>query len=453
LDFRAHENSGRIAHLVKTLQDIIFLQVKMDAFNDLMESTRYRARPAEDAYSFPPTMLKMEIDRKIASEGTTKQVMSKDDMWGRDSLFMQAYAHVADELDKELRQTVVGKLDDGQKRAFIVDFKGEGVHDNGGPYRELFGEISRELQSGKISLFVKTPNNKDGNGRDQGHVITNPTRCNLLDQNLYSFVGVLMAIALRTDVTMPLELPRLFWKYLVSETPTIEDLDRINMKLVQYLSEIENCSEEDFGEKYGKTKFTIVSERDGEDIELVRNGKNIHLTCNNRKEYKERLVRFQQKKDLAQFDAIRRGYGRILPVEYLTIFTWRELEMAVCGDPELDIEQLKDNAIYEGVAPDAPYIKYFWKLLEELSPDLHAHFLRFVWARSRMPLYGGSRNIKIQAPPPNSHDNPDQYHPTSRTCFFSISIPQYSSYDVAKEKILYAIKHCKDMDNDFRMST
>jgi len=262
-----------------------------------------------------------------------------------------------------------------------------------------------------------------------------------------------MAIALRTDVTMPLELPCLFWKFLVSETPTIDDLDRIKTKLVLYIYELENCSEEDFKEKHGKTKFTVVSERDGEEIELIRNGRNVSLTWKNRKEYKERIVKFQHKKDFAQFDAIRRGFGRILPVDFLTMFTWKELEMAVCGDPELDIKQLKENAIYEAVSSDVPHIKYFWKVLEELSLEQHAQFLRFVWARSRIPLSGGNRSIKIQAPPPNSHDNPDQYHPTSRTCFFSISIPQYSSYDIAKEKILYAIKHCKDMDNDFRMNT
>jgi len=112
---------------------------------------------------------------------------------------------------------------------------------------------------------------------------------------------------------------------------------------------------------------------------------------------------------------------------------------------------LKENAIYEGVSENEEHIKYFWRVLKELTPEEHTQFLRFVWARARMPPTGADRSLKIQAPPPRSEENPDLFHPTSRTCFFSVSIPRYTSYETAKEKIVYAIKHCKDMDNDFRM--
>ena len=71
------------------------------------------------------------------------------------------------------------------------------------------------------------------------------------------------------------------------------------------------------------------------------------------------------------------------------MFTAKELEIAICGDPEvLDIQQLKDNATYENVQPEDKHVTYFWRTLEELKPEEHAQFLRFAWARSRMPLSG-----------------------------------------------------------------
>ena len=47
-----------------------------------------------------------------------------------------------------------------------------------------------------------------------------------------------------------------------------------------------------------------------------------------------------------------------------------------------------------------------------------------------------------------SHSNPDLALPTSHTCFFSIDLPRYSSYEVLKNKLKYAITHCQAIDTD-----
>ena len=43
---------------------------------------------------------------------------------------------------------------------------------------------------------------------------------------------------------------------------------------------------------------------------------------------------------------------------------------------------------------------------------------------------------------------PDGHFPVSHTCFFSMEWPRYTSVEVAKEKLLYAIVNCTDMDMD-----
>eukprot|EP01125_Pyxidicula_operculata_P010976 TRINITY_DN3600_c2_g2_i1.p1 TRINITY_DN3600_c2_g2~~TRINITY_DN3600_c2_g2_i1.p1 ORF type:complete len:3131 (-),score=735.81 TRINITY_DN3600_c2_g2_i1:171-9563(-) len=454
VDFKNCSHEGSICYLLKSFKKVVFLGVKLEMMESLFETTRYRARPPDDDWGYPASMVTVRIDRKLSLEKKPEdeeEDNKEEDYFGSDSVFIQAHTAIVENEDTVLRQSYVGKSDDGQKRSFLVEFIGEGVQDNGGPYRELFGEITRELQGGKLSLFSKSPNNQDETGRDQGHIIPNHLRNNVLVKNLFSFVGMLMAIAMRSNVTMPFELTNLFWKYMVDEDFNVDDLDRINTKLVQYLQELENTPESEFNEKYEGVCFSIVSGK--EEVELIPNGKSTKLVWEQRKEYVNKVIQFELKKYNSQLDAIKKGFGRILPVDYFKIFTWKELEMVVCGDPELDIQSLKETTIYEEVSPEEEHIKFFWKVLEELSPEQHSQFLKFVWARSRMPLSSGGpqRSLKIQSPPPNSYDNPDLFHPTSRTCFFSISLPRYSSYDIAKEKITYAIKHCKEMDNDYRM--
>ena len=42
----------------------------------------------------------------------------------------------------------------------------------------------------------------------------------------------------------------------------------------------------------------------------------------------------------------------------------------------------------------------------------------------------------------------DSHFPVSHTCFFSMEWPRYSSFEVARAKLLYAIVNCTDMDID-----
>ncbi len=43
---------------------------------------------------------------------------------------------------------------------------------------------------------------------------------------------------------------------------------------------------------------------------------------------------------------------------------------------------------------------------------------------------------------------PDQNYPMSHTCFFTLDLPNYSSEAVCRERLLYAIHNCQDIDAD-----
>jgi hypothetical protein len=57
-------------------------------------------------------------------------------------------------------------------------------------------------------------------------------------------------------------------------------------------------------------------------------------------------------------------------------------------------------------------------------------------------------NFKIQL---QKTDFPDDFLPHAQTCFFSLSLPLYSTKDILKSKLLYAINNSPNMDADVRL--
>ena len=46
------------------------------------------------------------------------------------------------------------------------------------------------------------------------------------------------------------------------------------------------------------------------------------------------------------------------------------------------------------------------------------------------------------------HGSPDDYLPEAYTCFFLVKLPRYSSQELLREKLKYAIYFCKSIDTD-----
>lgn len=46
---------------------------------------------------------------------------------------------------------------------------------------------------------------------------------------------------------------------------------------------------------------------------------------------------------------------------------------------------------------------------------------------------------------------PDLYLPHAQTCFFSLSLPRYSSKRILREKLLYAVDQTTTMDADVKL--
>ena len=145
-----------------------------------------------------------------------------------------------------------------------------------------------------------------------------------------------------------------------------------------------------------------------------------------------------------QCEAIRRGLATVVPYPLLSLFTWQELEVEVCGRPKMNVDMLEQMCTYEACSPTDSHIMLFWKMMRErLDDEERCQFLRFVWGRSRLPVRAIDFDRKFKISRMHASDRaPDEYLPIAHTCFFSIELPRYTCLDTMHQKILYAITHC-----------
>ena len=103
--------------------------------------------------------------------------------------------------------------------------------------------------------------------------------------------------------------------------------------------------------------------------------------------------------------------------------------------------------MYDSYEANSKIIQDFWKVLESFSEEEKSLYLKFVSGRTRLP---DARSInlihKIQK---LNKRNPDNYMPASTTCYFTLSLPNYSSYEILRDKLRYAIHNCNSIDADF----
>ena len=73
-----------------------------------------------------------------------------------------------------------------------------------------------------------------------------------------------------------------------------------------------------------------------------------------------------------------------------TLFDYEEIETLICGQRELNFEELRDSAIYaEGFTPTSPMIKWLWEIvLEEWSDEKRRKLLTFATGSDRAPVNG-----------------------------------------------------------------
>ena len=380
----------------------------------------------------------MAVDRIGAKEKAGK---GKVDHTGDWSIFGQIMRKMKDKKLKPL------KVNSSKNQCWKTHFVHEGGDDWGGLFRECLFEFSNELMSSALPLFCKTPNNKNDCGEHREKWTVNPSAASPSHLEMFEFLGSMIGMSVRADHLLNFEMAGIFWKNLLEQKPELGDLSSIDSLAVKSFENLQKMKDTGAGDEIEYLDYTFTTIlSNGEEVELKRGGKDIVVTGENLEEYIELAKEKRLSEGTEQYEAIRRGINFIVPSYFLKLLSWRELEFKVCGRKEIEAEALKAITTYSGGDASCATAKFFWKMFEELTYDERALYLRFVWGRSRLPLPGEETENKHQISFIDSEG--DKKLPIAHTCFFEIEVPRYSTQEIMKDKMLYAIKFCQAIDTD-----
>ena len=119
-------------------------------------------------------------------------------------------------------------------------------------------------------------------------------------------------------------------------------------------------------------------------------------------------------------------------------FSPAEFELLVNGRREIDVDEVRAYAIFQGgIDGEAPLALWLWQALREITPDERGRVLAFVTGSDRVPLDGYDPPFNVTL----GSDMAKNSLPKSHTCFNQIVLPQYSSYEALKEKLLFAVEN------------
>lgn len=182
--------------------------------------------------------------------------------------------------------------------------------------------------------------------------------------------------------------------------------------------------------------------------ELIPNGEEVPLTMVNRKKYVDLYVDMKLNKSVqSQFADFEKGFHKGCPTQAWRMFLPEELMTLLQGDDNYEWDKLRENAQYQGYRPTDDIIQNFWIVFMEFSEEQKKKFLTFLTGTDRLPRGRSLSKLQMQITSLGSTEA-DEYYPKAQTCSVTLCLPNYSSIDILREKLLHAITHC-DAFGDF----
>uniref|UniRef100_A0A8C7Z0Q3 HECT-type E3 ubiquitin transferase n=1 Tax=Oryzias sinensis TaxID=183150 RepID=A0A8C7Z0Q3_9TELE len=330
------------------------------------------------------------------------------------------------------------------KKKLRVTFVGEAGLDMGGLTKEWFLLLVRQIFHTDYGMFTYM--------KDSRCHWFSSWKCDNYSE--FQLVGTLMGLAVYNSIALDIHFPLYCYRKLLSPptvpcdqnafvgmaTATLEDLQQVMPELAHGLGELlsyEGNVEEDF-----YLTFQISQEEMGimKSYNLKPGGDKIPVTKQNRKEYVQLYVDFLLNKSIyKQFAAFYHGFHSVCASDALMLLRPEEVEMLVCGSPELDMSALQKAAQYEGYSKADTTVRCFWEVVLAFTLELQKKLLHFATGSDRVPVGGmADLNFKI-----SKIDVPTDWLPVSHTCFNQICLPPYRTRKELKHKLTIAISNAE----------
>ncbi|XP_074032271.1 ubiquitin protein ligase E3A isoform X2 [Leptinotarsa decemlineata] len=341
--------------------------------------------------------------------------------------------HIIDDALVELEMISMDNPKD-LKKQLVVEFEGEQGIDEGGVSKEFFQLVIEEIFNPDYAMFAVQAESQT--------VWFNPTSFESDAQ--FTLIGIVLGLAIYNNVILAVNFPMVLYRKVMGRQGSFEDLQDWNPVLYNSLKQMLEYNQPDFDEVFMQTFRISYQDVFGStiDYDLKENGFEIHVTQENKYEFVDLYADFLLNKSVEkQFHAFYKGFQMVVdesPLELL--FRPEEIELLICGSKNFDFDELENSTEYDGgYTNDSQIIKDFWSVVHSLSLEDKRRLLQFATGSDRVPI-GGLSKLKMVI----AKNGPDSDRlPTAHTCFNVLLLPEYSSKEKLKDRLVKAIHYSK----------
>uniref|UniRef100_A0A3Q3FE88 E3 ubiquitin-protein ligase n=1 Tax=Kryptolebias marmoratus TaxID=37003 RepID=A0A3Q3FE88_KRYMA len=175
-------------------------------------------------------------------------------------------------------------------------------------------------------------------------------------------------------------------------------------------------------------------------VDLKPNGDDEMVTMENAEEYVELMFDLCMHTGIQkQMEAFKEGFNRVFPMEKLSSFSPKEVQMILCGNqsPSWNADDIINYTEPKLGYTRDPGFQRFIRVLCGMSSDERKAFLQFTTGCSTLPP-GGLANLHPRLTIVRKVDATDSSYPSVNTCVHYLKLPEYSSEDIMRERLLAA---------------
>lgn len=327
---------------------------------------------------------------------------------------------------------------DQLKSEFQICFVGENAADAGGLTKEWINLMIKALFQNNIGLFEQT----------QTEERTYMIKKNCNNHELFKVAGKIIGKAIFEGIPLPVRLcPILIHHILDKNDFSLEHVKLIDKSLYQglnfiLLNNIDNIIFQTFSVDLDDNET-----KNGSIRELLPDGKSIDVTDENKDAYVSLMIEFVTSEIYkADIKSLKEGIFSVFPEFMLKGLQPLDLEFMICGMPEIDIEDWKENTAYKGkYYSNHQVIIWFWQIVGKMSQEDLGLLLAFATGSSSVPVEGFKSLQTVRGDLILFTIEYMPYFPNAliraHTCFNRIDIPEYESKELLKDSIKFAISN------------
>ncbi|KAK9489405.1 hypothetical protein V1508DRAFT_464960 [Lipomyces doorenjongii] len=316
-----------------------------------------------------------------------------------------------------------------------IRFHGEEGVDAGGVTREWFQVLARQMFNPDYALFTPVASDR---------TTFHPNRTSGVNPEhllFFKFIGRIIGKALYEGRVLDCHFSRAVYKRILGKQVSLKDMETLDL---EYYKSLVWMLENDITDVITETMSLEADDYgDKKIIDLVPNGRDISVTEENKHEYVRLVVGYRLLTSVEeQLESFLNGFYDIVPKDLIAIFNEQELELLISGLPDIDVDDWRNNTVYQNYSPSSPQIQWFWRAVRSFDAEERAKLLQFVTGTSKVPLNGFSELEGMNGVSRFSiHRDYGHKHrlPSSHTCFNQLDMPEYESYEALRNALLLAI--------------